>query len=501
MIVASENFLQATVRAMSWTLVQQLGTRVVTLLGQLVLGWLLLPADFGVYALALSITNAIGALRNGGVAPLLSRHISDHELIERKLTAFALVFNVIAALLTIALAPLAALHFHSDQLAWLVVWIAFSFPAGTWAVSFRCRLAVEGRYRELSILGIASTLFWQIGTVSMALNHFGAYSYVVPTALQGLFETLLAYAFIKRWPRVGGHLNYTSIKAVFRETRWIMLGAATLSLATTGDYFAVGLSASMEMLGRYFFAFQLLAAVANAITGGIETALPPLLSRFDQERDRQTHAVLDLLQICMLVTLPLTGLVSIAASPAIHLLWHGKWDSTSGALSIMAFCLPAWVLVSITRAVLESRGHWRSRLLLLGPYGAGAVLSAGYGARDSLEHLAATMTGFYVLFAAGLVFALAHIVNRPAAQLLTRMLLPPLLANFVCLGFAYGLAHVVQPQASSTAWLAVGFFVAISLISQFTVLGSIWRATFKSWRHLSPSRTEAPVLPRAAHAD
>jgi len=49
--------LRATAtRGMSWMAVQTLGTRVLSLSGQLVLGWLLSPADFGLYALALSIS-------------------------------------------------------------------------------------------------------------------------------------------------------------------------------------------------------------------------------------------------------------------------------------------------------------------------------------------------------------------------------------------------------------------------------------------------------------
>src|SRR6187399_688630 len=63
-----------TAKALSgatWMVVSSTAGRVVALLGQVAIGWLLKPEDFGAWALALAMSSAVMSLRNGGTTQIL----------------------------------------------------------------------------------------------------------------------------------------------------------------------------------------------------------------------------------------------------------------------------------------------------------------------------------------------------------------------------------------------------------------------------------------------
>ena len=481
------------VKGMSWMTFQNIGVRAITFAGQLILGWLLIPEEFGLYALALSVANAVGALRNGGIGQLLLRKTTNFEKDLGALTEYALLFNLLAATVTCAVAPLAARYFGSRQLGWLLIWIALSFPTGTVAVVFRSRLTVDGRYRELSVMNIASNVLWQASTIVMALAHCGAYSYVIPTAAQGLFETLIGYLYVRQWPLWGRHLTIKDIRRFFVDTRWVMLGAAMLSLATTGNYFAVGLFAHARLVGLFFFASQLIASIANVLQSSIENVLPPLFAKLNDRPDRQNETVADTLSLFMLMCWPLAGFISVAAPLAIQVMWAGKWDAAAGALSSMAYCLPAWAMVGVVRSLLEARGLWRERFLLLGAYGIGAAIVAAAASAQGLSFLSGAVTCFYMLLAIASVIVLCRLTGHHVGQLLYVAVFPGLL-TWIC-GYASNpLVTVVAPHvgATSRAILSIALCSSAILLINASLLSGRWRDAKLKW---TGATMAAPVLP------
>lgn len=481
------------VRGMSWMMVQTVCVRLVTFGGQLVLGWLLLPQAFGLYAIALAAANAVGALRNGGVAQLLLRPSPRDQARAGPLAQFALLFNLLAAAVLVGLGPWLAGRYGSPELPGLLLWIALSLPLGTPAVIFRCRLTVDSRFRELTYLGLASTLFWQLATIGMALGGYGAYSYVVPTALQAVLESALGYAFVREWTPLLPRLSWQAIRTIFTDTRWVMLGAAMLSLATTGDYLAIGLLSDTATVGRYFFAFQLLVAIGTVLNSGLESILPSTLARLEADPTRQRRAVLDLLELLMAVAWPLAALVSVAARPLIHVLWGGRWDEAADAVQIMAWCLPAWLCVAVARALIESRGRWRLRFLFLGTYGVGAIASSAAGAAlGSLSAITMLVTGFYLAYACALTLWMPSVLGGTRGAALRPLLLPGAvsLATAIALGVAG--RQLDGAPAGASAWAMIGLCGLLLAALNTLLLRSQWRGARGIWVRLRG------LLPRAA---
>jgi O-antigen/teichoic acid export membrane protein len=466
----------SVMRGMSWMTLNTLGARLVTFGAQIILGWVLLPEDFGLYALALSVSNAIAAIRNGGSHLLLVRHGDRYDSYAAPLTQYAFVLNFAAFGILSLAAPLFANHFHSADVGWLIACIGLSIPVGTVANTYRCKLAIDGRFRELATLSIGSTIVWQVQTVVMALTGFGPYSYVVPMIFQGIFEGALGYWYVKQWPMTREWLGWRRIVELVRETRWVMLGAAMLSLALSGHYFVVGLFHDAHIVGLYFFAYQIVQTATVLLNNSVEAVLPAMLAKLDSQREQQSGTALGTLAFLMIVSLPLSGALAVSAPPLIHALWNGKWDESARAVTTLAFCIPCWMVIAVVRAVLEARGSWRNRFLLLAVYGFGGIGSAALGAwLGDLQTIANYVTAFYLAFSLALIAAIPRFLGLDLGRL-RRALLGPVIAFAFCLFATFASSGFLLDRgwASSRNQVEIGVFAVVSLAVNAIFFRSAW---------------------------
>lgn len=470
-----------------------LGARLVTFGAQIVLGWILLPEDFGLYALALSVANAVGAIRNGGSHLLLVRHGDRYDSYASPLTQYGFILNSVAFGILLLAAPPFASYFRSSDIGWLIVCIGLSIPVGTVANTYRCKLAIDGRFRELAILGVGSTMIWQIQTVVMALAGFGPYSYVVPMIFQGLFEGVLGYWYVRQWPMTREWLSWRRFVELLRETRWVMLGAAMLSLALSGHYFVVGLFHDANVVGLFFFSYQIVQTATVLLNNSVEAVLPAALAKLNSQREQQSATALGTLSFLMIVSLPLSGALAVGAPPLIHALWNGKWDASAQAVSTLAFCIPCWMVIAVVRAVLEARGSWRNRFLLLAVYGCGGIGAAALGAYlGNLQSIANWVTAFYVAFSVALVASIPRVLSIDWNRL-RRALLGPVVAFAFCLFATFVSSRFLLDHGwvSSKTYVEIGTFALASLAVNAIFFRTTWSSALGSVFRRRPQRKEA----------
>jgi len=466
------------VRGMSWMILNTISGRVIVFGVQIVLGWLLSPRDFGLYALALSVSNALGSMRNGGTSELLRQRGSRYGEVVSELTQYSLLFNMAALLLLLAAAPIAGSYLHSVAIPWLITCIGMSFPLGTIANTYRCKLAIDHRFRELAFLNTWSTLLWQVQVLVLALFGCGAFSYVIPMATQGIIESAIGWYYLRHWPMRAGWLGWKQVAGLFRETRWVMIGAGMLSLGLTGHYFVIGLISDPQTVGLFFFAFQLVTMVFVILNNAVENVLPATLATLNDSPERRAVVGLNMLRLLMVITFPLAGAIAVAAPTAIQWIWHGKWDASAGAISALAFCIPAWTIIAVVRAVYEARGMWVHRLVLLTVYGLGGILAAAIGALNGdVRVLGLYVTGFYALLAAGLALIMPGILES-TRQDVGRAVLPPALACVLCL-LAANAATAPFPHrhvSSLGAVAGIATFAAVAAILNIMFFRPTWIA-------------------------
>lgn len=462
------------VSGMGWIFVASVLARATGLLAQVVIGWLLLPEDFGVYALALGISTLTAALRNGALLPILIRRGTEFSTLARTGFTLALRFNLLAMTLLGALGL--ALLLRGQQAGALLLGMALAMPLATPTLLHRTRLTIERRFGALAAVDLGASVGWQVSVIALAVLGFGPLSFIAAPVVQSLVEwwgsARLSRMRIRELPREAA----PDYRRLLADAKWGMLGTAALCLAVSGDYFAVALLTDSRTAGLYLFAFQLVAALATPARGAIESVLPAVLNRTADDRAHQGTVLRRTLVSILLLGVPVAMTLALLAPALLELVWRGRWSDASPAVAILLACTPAWVVLAVIQSLLEACGHWRARFQLLALYGIGGMAAAAAAAATGggVSALAMAVTAFYVTFVAAALALLAR--SMPDLGLAPgRTLMPVVAAHLAVFACSWLLAQRVWPQSDSTGSLAVLLLLPAMLLVNRGVFQRPWR--------------------------
>ncbi|HVF10908.1 MAG TPA: oligosaccharide flippase family protein, partial [Abditibacteriaceae bacterium] len=105
-----------TARGFAWLVAQTLGTRMASAVEQIILAWLLLPQDFGLVALAYTVTQFIDIVQQAGLRDVLIQRQAHFNYWANPAFWMSAVMGLAASLLMAAAAPLAASLYKAPQL-------------------------------------------------------------------------------------------------------------------------------------------------------------------------------------------------------------------------------------------------------------------------------------------------------------------------------------------------------------------------------------------------
>lgn len=471
---------------MLWVAGSTLVGKAASFLAQLVLGWALGPEDFALYAIAISVATLLFAVRNGGVRELLIQRGGDYDALAPGCLRIALLFNLGLAGLLAGAAPLLAHIYQAPKLPpllWVIAaYIALYTPAGI----LQAKVYTDMRFSFIGKLNSVSIVLRQGAAVLFALGGLGALSFVIPMVLQAVFESLAFLLALKRWPR-GGLPTMQVFRMLSADSRWVMFGALAMALVLQGDYMIVGYLSDKVTLGLYFFGFQLSFALESLFVSGLQTIMFSAFASLSAEPERQGAAYMRAAGILSYVVTPLCLGLALVAEPLVHHLWRGKWDPAAIVFQLILLGLFLRIQVPLGVALLESRGRWRFRSLLVACDGLGLVAAAGLGAANGgLVRIALCVAGYRLLSSLAQCVLMARQAGLIPAALLRRILKPAAVA-LACAAAAHLLGAALSPPGGENpgasglgtnelgAVVALGAFTALYALASLTLLCEQWR--------------------------
>lgn len=446
---------------MLWVSAGAVASKLASLGAQLVLGWVLSTEDFALYAIAISWSTIVLALRNAGTQRFLIQKGNNYGEFASVCFKIALLFNGIGFVL-LALAAPALSHLYDSQSLTIIIWIiALSLPLNTASLIFQAKLSSEMQFQQLTRISIGSALLRHGSMVAFALMSLGPISFVLPLILIAVFETGVGWYVVGAWPP-NRRLTWHLMRGVLRDSRWIMLTSLAGILIMNGDYLAISLLQTKETLGIYYFGFQLSFSLTVLFTNGVEAVMMPAFSRLRNDQERQKEAFFKAARVLMLgATLACFALI-LAANPLVHGLWGGKWDRAIPVIQLLALSLPIKLVMPLCRTLMEGRGEWRLVSILLLVDGIGTVIAGGVGAwLGGLIAIAAVISGYNLVF--GLLFC-GFVTKRIGGQIGNMFV--PVLATFL-----FGILALSMTSFLTFAGAVDGskFWQAIMLVAIYAV--------------------------------
>jgi O-antigen/teichoic acid export membrane protein len=430
---------------------------------QLTLAWFLTKEDYGVYAIAISFSVLLSVLRDGGLPMVLEQKSNQFDLFAGPVFWMMLAMNVGTGLLITFLAEPAAKFYHIPELAGVMTLFAATIPLSVLPSILSVKLAVNLRFRELGLIQVVSATARNGLLLFFAWAGFGARSFLLPVLITSVTDALLLW-MVTRFSPWTLRPRFRLWPELFADGRWILLGTFSIAIGNNGAYFVLGQFLSSDVVGTYFFAYQLVVQLGVLLSDNVYQVLAPSFMRMGPDLARIRAAVPRALSVVVLVGA--TASLSIAAiyEPLERALWHGKWSAATNSVHILGVIWPAAAAVSVLRALQMATGHFRQWGIVTFVGAVASIFGAAVGAYIGGTAGAAAMGfGLGVLLGTALnaAFALPRIGVR-ALDAATSVLRPWLIlvAAAACAQYAGALFNRtwIDMLVTAACFCTLGFF-------------------------------------------
>jgi len=329
---AGASLLRRTAVGAGWMVAWRAFTRVLGLASTLVLARALVPADFGLLAMATGFAAAVEALSQVGLQDALVRHPDGERLRD---TGFTLqLARGLATGLAVALAaPAAAWWFAEPRLLpVLLILAAGALAAGAeniGIVAFRRDLRFDRQFALLS----APRLLQLAVTVPLALALHSYWALLAGIVAARLARTAMTWLVHPYRPR----LSLAGWRELAGFSLWTWAGSLAGLVWDRCDPFVLGPRFGAARLGLYVQAQELAALPATELVlPAVEALFAGLASSSRAGGSPARLAPAVALALTMAI-LPLAIAISCAAGDVVAVLLGPHWAAAAGLVAILAW--------------------------------------------------------------------------------------------------------------------------------------------------------------------
>jgi PST family polysaccharide transporter len=376
--------------------------RGVTAAGTVVLARILVPADFGVYAVLVLVQNVLMFFADFGLGPSLVQQESDPTRQEMA-TAWLmqqLVWIVVAAVIWVA-APIIEGVFPSLggdfqwQLRLLSLSVAFTMVRALPAAM----LVRVLRFPEVASIEVVSHVVFYSTAVILAVWGAGVWSFVWALTLQNATAAILMNLAWRYWP--GLYFNRAIANRLLRFG--IAYQAANVANALRDAVVPLfgGLGGGVAAIGYLQFTLRV-SQLTSSVDEIIARVTFPAFSRIKGDAERTARVLHDaVVLVCVLIGAPQAWIIATAPF-LVPVVFGDEWVPAVPALQLMCVGVLASVPSRVAGSVVFGQG--RPRVGLLVTLASVALLFALFGplvlllglAGGGLTYVIAGVVGLYL---------------------------------------------------------------------------------------------------------
>lgn len=385
-----------TAKGTAWTSLLTAGSRVLQFVAQIILAWLLAPADFGLVGMAYTVAAFAWFIRHAGIGVVMVQRQRRFNRWATPAAWLSLATGVIAGLGLAGAAPLVA-DFYKAPLTPILLVLAAAIPFEALLTVPQAKLRADLRFRAFFYLEGGHILFNTLLTIVLALTGFGVFSFVLPR----LFGAIL-YLPVLWWAsgiKVAKRPEFHKWKYLLGGITWITAGGLVIQVINQGDYMVLGRYLSEDVVGPYYLAFVISSQTMMLITINFGGVLLPALSKLRGNIQRQNKAFLDVCKLIATFGLPTCLALAVVAEPLIETFFDDRWLATAPLLRWLAVGMGFRLVAHNANFYLQATGQWKKYFFLNTINAAAFLLACWIGVvADGARGVAIAVSVFFTIY-------------------------------------------------------------------------------------------------------
>lgn len=321
-------------RAMAWAGATMAGSRVITLVATLVLARLLVPADFGVFAVGLLVINYLDRVKDMGVGAGLIYRQEPWDLVARTGLPLVMASSGVLSLAAFLFAPVAATFFEDPRAVDVLRGLALVLFIGGIAIVPDAKLRRGMDFRRRLVPEVLAAVVKNGLAVGLAAGGVGVLSLVWGQLAGSVVQAALYWALCGWAPRLGWDADMA--RKLLRYGLPASLVAVFAVFLENIDYLVVGHRLGLEQLGYYTMAYRLPEVSILALCIVASQVLFPAFSREQHDLPQLRVLYLRAARSVALLTLPLGASMAVLAPEIVEALYSSRWEPSIPALRLIA---------------------------------------------------------------------------------------------------------------------------------------------------------------------
>lgn len=320
-------------RGALWMVLFKVLDRSLGFVSTLILARLLIPADFGLVAMATSLIALLELLTYFGLDTALLRDQETKEVHFSSVWTLNVIVGIVIALLMVALSVPAAHFYHEPRVTPVICALAAgSLIQGfenVGVVHFRKEMRFDREFRYMfgrRLLAFATTV-----TLALTLRNYWA---LVAGMLVGRASgVVLSYVLQPFRP----HFSLRSLGELMHFSKWLLVQNLVGFLKNRSSDFVVGRMAGSSALGIFSVAAEISNMPGTELVAPINRAILPAYMNLAKDMDALRREFLSVMSMVALLAVPAVAGFAVCAPFLVLLLLGPKWTQTADLIEILAF--------------------------------------------------------------------------------------------------------------------------------------------------------------------
>lgn len=349
------NLKQQASEGAFWGLSSNLIVSAISFVGTVILARILSPKDFGLLGMAVLITGVVRIFGNLGLgAALVQKKNIDNEYLSTAFWSSLLVSSGLV-IVSIIIAPLAALFFNEPVIKWIVLCLSANFIISSFASIHQTLLYKDLRIKKIAYIEIVSRLVRVIIILFCAFSGMGFWSIVIGMIVDCLLKTVL-FVFTVQWMPTF-KFDKIKFKELFHFGKNIY-GQGFLNYFNQNmDFIIIGRLLGAQLLGFYQFSYNVPYLVKSYVQDGIVPVAFSVFCKAQDDNMRLTRGFLNAVKYIAMLTFPVMFGLAFCADDFITVIYGVRWLSAAGPLKLLCFSAAFASVHCVVIALLNAKGR------------------------------------------------------------------------------------------------------------------------------------------------
>lgn len=337
----------------------QLAIRISRLIATIMLSRLLLPEQFGLAAVVLTVYELVAIFTRNGISAKVVQ-VSADELPVVAMTAYRMTWVVCLGLMAfqvLAASPIA--WFYNDaSIAWPIAAMGVIYLATPLCNIQAALQQREGRLGRFALANAVQVITDNVLTVVLAVLGFGMWAIILPKIIVApIWVIFLRYGHAWRpQPNISPSM-FHGWRDIARFSHRVLGVEILTTLQANVDNILVGYFLGLQALGLYYFAFNSGLGITLGLINAAGVAVYPHLCEVRHDRKALQQRAYKTMRTLGLLLVPAILLQALFAPIYVPLVFGEQWVDAIPALALI--CLSALVrpFANVASQLLKTTGQ------------------------------------------------------------------------------------------------------------------------------------------------